>query len=293
MRPREGVLAKLTSSAAARRAGRGAKAAWKRAFFGPLNLARKARFAALGHGRATTPPTAHLRLAATCSCASKLNFVSRVRNEVTGVAATAACSPLRPTAAVIALDTFDTFEDWRTEVSRRTRGKYHRAANKARRLGYASRMVGKESYARSLYELTGSKLRRSKGLFVWAAVAGAWAGLADTAAPATPPTCPWHWRICWGAFRRTDAGEHLAAFAMLIRAGDTVFIERFIGHGAALADGVTKRLMFDVMAWLLARGEPATSGIRYLLYGHIEEGSIGLFDWKRYLGYQPMLIEVR
>jgi hypothetical protein len=51
--------------------------------------------------------------------------------------------------------------------------------------------------------------------------------------------------------------------------------------------------MFDIMAWLLARGEPATAGIRHLVHGSIEEGSVGLFDWKRYLGFQPALVDVR
>jgi hypothetical protein len=296
MTPRVAILARLTSSPAMRRAGRATKDIWKRLLFWPLNAARKDRFDTLGIARGADLSTAHLRLAGTCPCKPKSNFVPLTLAEVSGMARAGRRTTARrfaPTAAVIDLDAFATFDDWRAQVSKRTSGKYHRSANKARRNGYTARIVGKDSYARSLYALTGSKLRRSKGLFVWAAIAGPWDGLVDTGAPPMTPACPWHWRTCWGAFRKTETGEELAAFAILIRAGDTVWVQRFIGHGAALTDGVTKLLMFDIMSWLLSRNEPATAAVRHLIHGSIEEGGIGLFDWKRYLGFLPAVIEVR
>jgi hypothetical protein len=290
------VLGRITGRAGVRRAGRSVKAAWKRAFFWPLYGARKARFETLGIGRSGALETAQVDFATTCGCKACANFVPLSQEAVRGYSRAdgkrTRARRFSETAAVLELNRFANFAEWRLGVSQRTSGKYHRSANRARRLGYVSRQVGKDSFAQSLYRLTGSKLRRSKGILVWAAIAGPRADLMDTHAPAVVPDCGRHWRICWGSFLPEGNGERLAAFAMLIRAGDTVWVQRFIGHGAALSDGVTKVLMFDVMAWLLMRDEPATSGVRYLLHGSIEEGATGLFDWKRYLGFQPMLLQV-
>jgi hypothetical protein len=290
------VLGRLTRSVGIRRAGRAVKSAWKRTFFWPLHSARKARFETLGITRPAMLELAELDFAPSCNCKAGANFVPLSREAVRGFALSDGRRTLArrfsETAAIIDLQSFASFDEWRVGVSQRTSGKYHRSANKARRLGYTSRRVGKDSYAQSLYQLTGSKLRRSKGLVVWAAIAGPRADLIDTKAAEILPTCARHWRICWGSFSGNTDGEQLAAFAMLIRAGDTVWVQRFIGHGAALTDGVTKMLMFDIMAWLLKRDEPATQGVRYLLHGSIEEGAAGLFDWKRYLGFQPMLLRL-
>jgi len=32
--------------------------------------------------------------------------------------------------------------------------------------------------------------------------------------------------------------------------------------------------------------------VRYLIHGSIEEGAVGLFEWKRYLGFVPMLLSL-
>jgi len=106
------------------------------------------------------------------------------------------------------------------------------------------------------------------------------------------PACPRHWRLNCGAFQAGASGERLAAFAMLVRAGDLVWVQSFIGHGAALTDGVTKMLMFDIMEWLLARRDPCAQGVRWLVHGSMEEGAVGLFDWKRYLAFRPTILSL-
>ncbi len=288
-------LARLTALQPVRRAGRVVKTTWKRLFFGPLHAHRKARFSALGTTLTADLPVAALQLDSGCGCKACRNFVPLTQAEFRSYARPGRKRRQAPafaeTAAIIELSEFAGFEPWRIGVSQRTSGKYHRAANKARRLGYSARVIGKDSYARSVYRLTGSKLRRSKGLFVWAAIAGPRADLVDTKAPPLSPGCPRHWRVCWGGFSTTETSETLAAFAILIRAGDTVWVQRLIGHGAALSDGVTKLLIFDIMQWLLDRTDPNTHGIARLVHGSVEEGGAGLYDWKRYLGFRPMLLE--
>ncbi len=293
---RDAVLARISSVPAINKTARQAKLLWKRMFFWPLNALRKPRLRKFGLALNASLPVARLRLDADCGCSPSDHFAPLSWDAIKSFTRAGKRAPvarsLAPTATVLALDQFASFDAWRAQVSRTTQGKYHRSANKARRLGYASRFVGENAYARSLYELTGSKPRRSKGVIVWAAIAGPRFDLVDTKESMLWPTCPRHWRINWGAFRTDEAGEErLSCFAMLVRSGDVIWVQQFIGHGAALSDGVTKMLMFDIMQWLLERRDPCARGARFLVHGSMEEGGVGLFDWKRYLGFRPMLLE--
>ena len=290
------LLARVSSVPAIGKGARRAKLLWKRLFFWPLNGLRKPRLRKFGIEPGAALPVARLRLGADCGCSPSDHFAPLSCNAIRAFARAGkgvpAARAMAPTAMAVGLDQFADFAAWRAEVSKLTRGKYHRSANKARRLGYASRFVGEQSYARSLYELTGSKPKRSKGVLVWAAVAGPRSDLVDTKAPMPWPTCPRHWRLNWGAFRTDQGGEErLSCFAMLVRSGDLVWVQQFIGHGAALTDGVTKMLMFDIMQWLLARADPCAKGVRFLVHGFLEEGGAGLIDWKRYLAFRPMLLD--
>jgi len=292
----DSILARLSSVPALRRGARQTKLLWKRVFFAPLHALRKPRLRAFGLEPHSAPPIAPLRLAKGCPCEEGAHYCALSWGAMKDFARPSDRSRIRralkQTAAAIGLDPYASFEAWRVQVSRLTQGKYHRSANKARRLGYASRFVGLDSYARSVHELTGSKPRRSKGLFVWAALAGPRSDLIDTKEPPWRTPCPLHGRATWGAFRTDATGETLVAFAMLVRSGDLMWVQNFIGHGAALTDGVTKMLMFDIMAWLLARSDPLTVGVRALVHGSVEEGGVGLFDWKRYLGFRPVLLDI-
>ena len=295
MGERDSILARLSRVSTLSRAAHQAKLRARRIFLWPLQALRKPRLRKFGLERRSALPIAELRLAPDCRCPHGAHFVPLSRDAVKAFTRAEVGKPvarmLAPTAMAIDLDRFPDFASWRKQVSTLTGGRYHRSANKARRLGYASRFVGTHSYARSLYELTGSKPRRSKGVLVWAAVAGPRSDLVDTKEAMAWPACPHHWRLNWGAFQAGTSRERLGAFAMLVRAGDLVWVQSFIGHGAALTDGVTKMLMFDIMEWLLARRDPCAQGVRWLVHGSMEEGAVGLFVWKRYLAFRPTILK--
>lgn len=278
-------LSKIHPLRRAVRAGRRGARTW---LLWPLTASRKSRLAQFDTTGEAAPPLVHVDLGRGCGCPHAAQLVGLTEDALRPLTASPIGGRFRPTPLAIALHRFADFTAWRKTVSRNTDGKYHRSANKARRMGYETRVVGLKSYERSFQALKGSKWRRSKGVFVWAALLGAREDLVDTGAPPQPPRCSTHWRRCWGVFRVDETGEHLAAFALLVRSGNVVWVQSLIGHGAALTDGVTKMLMFDIMTWLLARDEPATRGIDHLLHGYVEEGSVGLFDWKRYLAYTPV-----
>ena len=197
---------------------------------------------------------------------------------------------LKPTAMAIDLRAYPAFEDWRRAVSRETDGKYHRSAARARRTGFIARQIGVGSFPASLYAIRASKLQRSKGV-VWEAKAGPRADLGDAETPLVAPACDRHWRIDWGVLRTEPEGARMVGYASLLRAGNSAQILHFIGHGDHLADGVTKLLQFEIMAWLLAREDLCVQELEYLFYGTLEEGNAGLLDWKRYTQFAPMLID--
>ncbi len=240
-------------------------------------------------------PVLRLYLDSAQACTSHARFIQAAQ-EVARDLACSATSKAAPrfgqTAMAVDLEVFADFLSWQRVTSKITDGNSRRAAATARKHGCTSRIVGEKSFDASLHALTGSKVRRSKGLFVVAALSGPRTDLVDTRIAPERPVCPLHWRIAWGAFRTIDGAEKLVCYAKLVRAGDAVFVQSLIGHGDALRDGITKMLMFDIMAWLLDRRDPCVIGLRALIHGSMEEGAEGLFLWKRRLGFRPVLLHL-
>lgn len=112
--------------------------------------------------------------------------------------------------------------------------------------------------------------------------------------------CMQHWEICLGVFldkpgyRQGDAvvDRQMVAYVRLHRAGNVVRYADFMGHGNHLASGVMMLLQMETVRWLMRNDDPAFSGIQYVTYGAIEQGSEGLLFWKRKALFRPMLLEL-
>jgi hypothetical protein len=139
------ILARVSSVPAIGKSARQAKLLWKRLFFWPLNALRKPRLRKFGLELHSTLSIAQLRLGADCGCSPSDHFVPLSWDAIKGFARAGKGEPvaraLAPTATIVSLDQFASFDAWRLQVSKITQGKYHRSANKARRLGYSSRFV--------------------------------------------------------------------------------------------------------------------------------------------------------
>jgi hypothetical protein len=162
---------------------------------------------------------------------------------------------------------------------------------KAGRKGYSSRNLGVEfgCYAGSILAIDQSKLFRTGGL-VWGALARSRNPPVDRVREPVPPFCPRHWAVLWGVFAATEAGERLVAYASIARTGNFVRTLHVMGHNDFLDDGVVKLLFFDIIKWLLDREDPVVHGIRYFVYGAVEHGRDGLYEWKRRLQFRPVLL---
>ncbi len=198
----------------------------------------------------------------------------------------------RPFASMIGLGDFGSYADYMREASRLSDGNDRREAARARKRGYTTRRIGQNSHNVSLRDIVGSKWRRSGGIVA----ASREASLArsddanQTIVPFTKPACNEHWRIDFGVFNKS-APERMMGKATLGRSGNLIEIVFFMGHGAALRDGVMKLLMFDMMQWLLDSGDPLAAGAEFLMYGAVEEGAAGRDKWRRRLGFHPFALD--
>ena len=193
----------------------------------------------------------------------------------------------RPTALVIELKRYRSFEEYRRLVSKRTGGRYGRSANKAARLGYGVRVIDEEAFGASLNRIRTSKVWRSHGL-VLEALIGERVKFVDFDIAPREPVCPTHWTRTWGVFGALgDEPDAMVARAVLRRAGNVATFNFFMGQAEVLGQGVTKLLMFAIMKWVLDRADPAASGLDFVLQGVAEKGGRGILDWKRYTLFEP------
>ena len=257
----------------------------------PLNLAlKKGRIRRFENGSGGRLPVADLHFRTSCQHSACAPYVVSSADEVSKFACvdtSKIVALFKATSAATEMDRFSTPNEYFKAVSKETKGKYNRSANKARRLGYETRLIGRDAYALSLQKIHRSMPYRSRGP-VYDAFCSSTVEYFDSAHPFEPPQCPEHWRIQWGLFHRDD--PEMKAFASLQRSGNFVCILEMIGHAEILSLGGMKLLQFDIMNSLLARSEPWAEGIRHLLHDGIEDGNRGLADWRRYVHQRPTLL---
>ncbi len=112
--------------------------------------------------------------------------------------------------------------------------------------------------------------------------------------------CVQHWEIFLGVFLdkpgyrqgNVVVNRQLVAYVRLHRAGNVVRYADFIGHGYHLSRGVMMLLQMEIVQWLMHKGDPAFSGIKYITYGAIEQGREGLLFWKRKALFRPMILQL-
>lgn len=191
-----------------------------------------------------------------------------------------------PTAMLLDMERYPTPDIYLRAVSKRSHGNIPRAAKKAARLGITCAPIRPESYMASIAAIGNSKRFRSGGpvLSAWLRPTPA---IADTQEPPSPPPCPSHWTMAWGAFVQEESGPRLVAHLSLRRVGDLCRTHDIMCHGDYLQAGAMKLLFLETVRWLLDRQAPETQGLRWLMYGAMEHGSPGLHEWKRLMCFEP------
>jgi hypothetical protein len=191
------------------------------------------------------------------------------------------------TATILDLSRFRDFDEYAKTVSRKSKGNDNRSVKKAVSLGYRVRIIDHDAYQGSIDRIRRSKLIRTGGL-VLDAIRPRTKIIDSSEKTAPTPHCESHWSVCWGAFK----GETLVAYALLTRCGDIIRTTHIMGHRDVLREGVIKLLMFDIVRQLYGPKPTFLSGIRYFMYGALEHGRDGLFQWKSRLQFHPSLLDI-
>lgn len=192
------------------------------------------------------------------------------------------------TAAILDLGRFSDFDDYQRAVSRSSHGNDNRSVKKAQRLGYRTRIIDGSAHQASIDRIRRSKIIRTGGLMLEAVLPRATLTGKSVCVPIRAPQFKVHWSICWGVFK----DETLVAYALLTRCGDLIRTIHIMGHRNALRDGVVKLLVFDIIRSLFEGQSGVFSGIRYFMYGALEHGGRGLFEWKLRLQFRPSLVDL-
>jgi hypothetical protein len=81
--------------------------------------------------------------------------------------------------------------------------------------------------------------------------------------------------------------ERLLAYISLRRCGDVILYSQIMGHGDYLSQGVLVLLHHEVIRWIGEHRDGLTRGLRFVMYGGVQNGGEGLLQFKRQSGFTP------
>ncbi len=205
--------------------------------------------------------------------------------------------PVRYRCAVIDLDTFSTYEDYEALVKKSSNGNRIRLVKSAANKGYFAEPFSWKLHLPDIYSINTSTDVRSGGVLRDSAkrTVEEMGGYPQTMIPLSTPKCTNHWSIPWGVFIAEDGyrqgdvtvDKQLLGYISLKRYGDAALYSLIMGHYDYLKDGVMIFLHHMVMRWLLRREDVNAQGIRYVMYGGMDQGTEGLVKWKSREGFFP------
>ena len=207
----------------------------------------------------------------------------------------------RTTLHAIDLKYYKNYDDYKKEMAKKS-GNFLRDAKKANRAGYRVQLIEPSNHSPDIVSIHRSLKIRSFGLmfdsfFINIDHLG---GLPKQYCTVPEPACQEHWEFSFGVLAERpgykqgaiQTNQQLLGYARLHRIGNTLFYRDFIGHGEYVADGIMKLLHIEMMQWILDRNNPFTQDVHQLIYGALERGSEGLFNWKKRSLFAPYLIDL-
>jgi hypothetical protein len=223
----------------------------------------------------------------------------------------------RPIAPVMYLDLegFPSVQDYSDRCRKIHKGNAVRDALRAGRKGYYSTFFSHRNHLADILEISQSAPERQgrplpEGYFL---TAEQWGGYPTAVEPERVPTDALSWERYFGLFLSRPGhrqgplslDERLIAYAHLRRVGETVWLNRFIGHAAHLVHGIMHKVHIDLVERVLAGRDgsgvdQSLRGLRYLINGGYlgllpdgvlgRSGGDGLLRWKQRMLYRPGLL---
>lgn len=208
----------------------------------------------------------------------------------------------RFTPMLIDLEEYPDFHAWEQHIKKFSGGEKLRQKKKAKGLGYYTHEFPFKLHTPDAFEINNSMEERSGGKIrenltrSLESLGGAPTG----PIPLRQPKCIHHWRKTFGTFVEkpdhvqgtVEVGERLAAYISIQRHGEFAIYTQIIGHGADLPNGALTLLHHDLVEHLYSDEYGKPGGLRYIMYGGVQNGGEGLFQFKRRGGFKPYIVNV-
>jgi hypothetical protein len=113
-----------------------------------------------------------------------------------------------------------------------------------------------------------------------------------------PPQCVNYWIVSFGVFLpepghkqgEVTVDKRLVAYINLNRMGQFACYGTILGHGAHLANGIMDLCHHHILRTILDERPTWATNLEYIWYAGMEDGTPGLFQWKRRSGFKPYRI---
>ncbi|MDX3928708.1 MAG: hypothetical protein QHC90_23250 [Shinella sp.] len=208
---------------------------------------------------------------------------------------------LRPVAMMLDLEKCGDPEGLHRLLKERSSSNLYKI-RKAQRSGLVAKRFALPNYVFDVHAVKTSMMLRSCGpvLAFWFLKPSDISPPAEVARPVPVPRYPTHWTMWWGAFLpepghlngRLESDERLVGYIKIQRCGNVVHYLDIMGHRSFLKSNIMLLLHYHVACWLLRGDEPASSKVRAIWYGGLEQGGTGLLTWKRRAGFEPVTVTV-
>jgi hypothetical protein len=205
-------------------------------------------------------------------------------------------TPKQVPAAILMLED-ETIDSYFARLKKIYKGNVIRDARKAEKAGLVCHQFPRALHIPDIVDINTSMSHRSGGEMKQSYLRSVdeLGGAPTKPLEVEPIRCPEHYDTWWGVFEpspgytqgKVTTDERLVAYINQRRIGDFSLYSMIIGHGDYLRLGVMYHLHFQIMRWILARGEPATVGINTLMYAGFFQGGSGLQLWKKKTGFAP------
>ena len=207
------------------------------------------------------------------------------------------CPSSRFTPMLIAVEDILDFVAWEAHIKTFGNGARLRQKRKALDLGCTVRPFPWKQFIPDVHAINHSKTTRSGGTMRGSYLRSVeeMGGAPTRAHEVVIPECPNHWSLQFGTFLPTpghmqgsvEVNDRLLAYISLRRCGDVALYSQIMGHGDYLNQGVLVLLHHEVIRWIGENRDGLTQGLRYVMYGGVQNGGESLLQFKRQAGFTP------
>jgi hypothetical protein len=207
-------------------------------------------------------------------------------------------TPPRFTPMFIDLETIQDFNSWLYSRP----ATYRHQFQKSERADFSFEPYNRKNHVPDIFEINTSKVDRSGGPIRATLTRSVeeMGGAATTLMPLDSLTCMHHWRQTLGVFNATegylqgdlDVGKKMVAYITVVRHGEFAIVTQIMGHGDYLAKGVVNFALQKFVEASLAEQWGKHSGLRFIMYGGVQNGGEGLYNFKRRSGFAPYIVSL-